>query len=58
MAAKMLHCSICGKPVAKMSLTLDSRFAKLREHRKKAHPAEHEKSVKKALKTRMKRSRK
>ena len=54
MAAKMLHCSICGKPVARMSLSLEKRFALLRKHRKAKHRAAHKASMKKAVKTRMK----
>ena len=42
------HCSICGKA---FKGSFQDVMAKLRRHRKQAHPKAHKKSVKKTLKT-------
>jgi hypothetical protein len=44
-----VHCSICNKAVK--GSTFKVRMARLRRHRKEAHPGAHRKSVRKALET-------
>ena len=53
--ATIIHCSICGKAVAKRNQSFEKRMSLLREHRKKKHTKEWKKSVKKSLVTRKKR---
>ena len=47
--SKTVHCRICGKTIKGKDFA--ERMAKLRRHRKQAHPKAHRESVRKSLKT-------
>ena len=49
MPMKTVHCSLCGKPIK--GRNFQERMAKLRRHRKRAHPTAHKRSVAKAMVT-------
>jgi len=55
MAMKTIRCGICGRRIRGGSFEV--RMAKLRRHRKRAHPRAHRASIRKAARTRRRRAR-
>ena len=52
MPTRTIHCKICGHAISGYDFA--ARMKKLREHRKKYHPAAFRASVRKSLVTRLK----
>lgn len=51
-----VHCSICGQISPENATNFEKRMAWLRQHRKEMHPTAFRKSLKKAIRTKEKKS--